>query len=90
MNVALLVALAAILFLGAGWLIGKRRHTVTRIGRDTYLRFYPNMGVGLCLGTHRVALSVVGGFEVFERHPVHVWRRIKAYGSRVKRPGGKV
>lgn len=67
-----------------------RFNRVYAVGRDSYIRFYPNPGVGLCLGTYRVAASLYGGFEVFKKHPVLVWRRTHAYLSRVKRPGSRV
>jgi hypothetical protein len=63
---------------------------VIAIGRDTYLRLWPNPGVGLCFGTWRLGLSWRGGLEVFEKHPAGGWRRTRAWLSRVKRPGGKV
>jgi hypothetical protein len=63
---------------------------VIAIGRDTYIRFYPNPGIGLRVGAYRIALSVVGGLEVFKRHPRIVWQRIYAKWSRVQRPGGRV
>jgi len=63
---------------------------VWAIGRDSYIRFYPNPGFGICFGNWRFAVSVVGGFEVFRRHPRIVWQRTFAFGSRVKRPGSKV
>lgn len=68
---------------------GRTLRRVVAWGRDTYIRFYPNPGIGVCVGTRRVAVSIVGGVEVFKRDPVLVWRRTYAKWSRVKRPGGK-
>jgi len=72
------------------YLRGRREHRVIALGRETYVRWYPNPGVCLRLKKRRVALSVIGGLEVFESHPQIVWRRTYAKWSRVKRPGGKV
>ena len=59
------------------------------IGRDTYLRLYPNPGFGLCMGAKRLAVSLKGGIEVFRADPRVGWRRTYSKWSRVKRPGGK-
>lgn len=59
---------------------------VWAIGRDTYVRFWPNPGIGVCFGKWRVALSWRGGFEVFKAHPKVVWLRKYSLFSRVKRP----
>lgn len=56
-------------------------------GRDSYIRVFPNPGIGVCVGNRRVALSLVGGLEVFKRHPHLVWQRVYSKFSRVKRPG---
>jgi len=76
-------------FWTAGYLIGRKRAKVTGIGRDTYIRFYPNPGIGIVLNPNkRVALSVVGGFEVFEKSSHGYWVRKKAYFTRIPhRPG---
>ena len=63
---------------------------VWAIGRDTYIRVYPNPGFGICFGRYRLAVSWYGGIEIFKRHPSMVWRRVWCLWSRVKRPGGKV
>jgi len=57
---------------------------VIAIGRDTYIRFYPNPGFGICFGKRRIAVSVVGGVELFKRHPRNAWERTHAWGSRRK------
>mgnify|MGYP001032092016 CR=1 FL=1 len=62
---------------------------VWAVGRDTYVRVYPNPGIGVRVGNHRVALSLYGGLEVFRRHPTLVWQRIWSLGSRVQRPGSR-
>ena len=62
---------------------------VWAIGRDNYIRFYPNPGIGVRLGSKRLAISLYGGVEIFASHPTRVWERSHAYLSRVKRPGGK-
>lgn len=38
---------------------------VWAFGNNTYLRLYPNFGVGFCVGKYRCALSWHRGFEVF-------------------------
>lgn len=48
---------------------------VWALGRDTYVRLYPNPGIGLGgrrLGW-RVALSAQRGFEVFKLKPAGDW-----------------
>lgn len=62
---------------------------VWAVGRDTYLRAYPNPGLGVCWGQHRLALSLHGGLELFRRsqRPGLVWQRVWSFASRVKRPG---
>ena len=57
-------------------------------GRDTYLRAFPNPGVGLRVGDRRVAVSWRGGIEVFQRGVHQPWVRTHKYLSRVTRPGG--
>lgn len=61
---------------------------VWAFGRDTYIRLYPNPGIGLCIKNRRYALSLHGGFEAFTKDPRVAWRRTYCVGSRVKRPGG--
>ena len=88
----LLVFLVLMLY---GWL--QHRVYAWQSG-DSYIRFYPNPGFGVCRGDRRWALSLVGGYEEFERaETVHsrkevfrYWKRTRAIGSRVKRPGGRV
>lgn len=58
---------------------------VWAIGRNSYLRLYPNPGVGLCVGRYRVALSWVGGLELFKAHPEKIWCRCWYVGDRRKR-----
>mgnify|MGYP001564508815 CR=1 FL=1 len=57
-------------------------------GRNSYIRLYPNPGVGVCIRSFRVAMSWYGGVELFRSHPELVWQRIGAWLSRVQRPGG--
>jgi len=59
------------------------------IGRDTYLRLYPNPGFGICCGKKRLAVSWKGGIEIFAADPRVIWPRTYSKWSRVKRPGGK-
>lgn len=59
---------------------------VWAVGRDTYIRLYPNPGVGVCVGNRRYALSVTGGFEAFTKDPRVMWRRTYSKWSRVGRP----
>lgn len=40
---------------------------VWAVGRDSYIRFYPNPGFGLCIGSWRVALSWHRGLETFRK-----------------------
>lgn len=63
---------------------------VIAVGRDTYLRAYPNPGVCVCLRKRRIAVSLYGGIEIFERHPTLGWRRIHAWLSRITRPGERI
>lgn len=58
---------------------------VWAIGRDSYIRFYPNPGIGLCVGRYRLALSWVGGLEWFRSHPTAIWVRRGCIGDRRKR-----
>lgn len=66
----------------------QRLNRVLAIGRDTYIRLYPNPGFGIRFGSRRIALSWYGGVEVFEYHPRLVWQRVWSIWSRIKRPGG--
>lgn len=70
-----------------------RLRRVWAIGRDTYIRLYPNPGIGVRVGDRRVAASWFGGLEVYsirKRDDGHMWVRTYAALSRVKRPRGKV
>lgn len=61
---------------------------VWAIGRENYIRIYPNPGFGLRYRLNRrIAISWCGGIELFKKDPLFVWRRTKSYLSRVKRPG---
>lgn len=86
------VAVAALVLLAwfGLYLWGRMHHRVFAVGKDTYIRFYPNPGA--CVATRRrsVAISIMGGLEVFRRDPQHPesWQRTFAFASRVKRPGG--
>ena len=51
----------------------QRFDRVLALGRDSYIRIYPNPGLGLCLGRWRVALSVSRGFEIFKRKAQGDW-----------------
>lgn len=78
----------------AGYLIGRHQRRLLAYGRDSYIRFYPNPGVGVRWGSLRVAASVVGGIEVFRRGLLNfasgpVWIRRYSLASRVQRPGGR-
>lgn len=59
------------------------------IGRESYVRLYPNPGMGLCAGKARIALSLRGGIEVFRMDAHGVWRRTYSKWSRTVRPGGR-
>lgn len=51
---------------------------VWAIGRDTYLRLYPNPGVGFRISPNiRVAISIHRGFEISSRGKVDEPWRIK-------------
>lgn len=92
------IIVAPVVAFVALYLRGRMMQKVYAWGRDSYLRFYPNPGVGFRRGDSRWAVSLVGGYERFEliqvsdgkRGTYPFWRRTKAFGSRVKRPGGKV
>lgn len=45
--------------------MGRREQRLVAWGRDSYIRFYPNPGVGFRVGRRRVAASVVGGLETY-------------------------
>lgn len=83
-----IIFLVALTIQTIGYLKGRRKQRVYAVGRDTYWRFFPNPGGGLCFKNYRIALSWRGGFEVFKRDPVAVWRRTHSLLSRVHRPGG--
>lgn len=57
---------------------------VWALGRDTYLRAYPNPGIGLRFGPIRVALSWRGGLEIFRRRGQR-WVRTASFLSRIPR-----
>lgn len=92
---ALLVFLVVFLY---QYLRGRREYRAIFWQRDdTYVRFYPNPGVGVRLGNRRWAASVVGGLEAYRGRPVpagqdpaalsggdRLWIRTWAKGSRVK------
>jgi hypothetical protein len=50
---------------------------VWALGKDTYIRFYPNPGVGVRVGNKVFALSLRRGFEVMKRHPQLGWVRAR-------------
>lgn len=85
--------LAAGILLGvwvAQYLRGRFGHRLVAWGRDTYIRFYPNPGIGVCVGGRRFAASVVGGLEAFRKKPDGSWRRTWKARSRIpsRRNGG--
>jgi hypothetical protein len=60
---------------------------VWALGKDTYIRFYPNPGIGFNKGDVRFAISLYGGFEKFKRRTnKDPWYRTHALLTRVKRP----
>ena len=63
---------------------------VLAIGKQSYVRIYPNPGICLCYGQHRIACSIYGGIEIFKAGPLNTWQRTWYCFSHVKRPGGKV
>src|SRR3990167_5861858 len=68
---------------------GRRMFNLNRvlaIGGDSYIRLYPNPGVGVCWGAKRLAVSLKGGLELFKLHPQRGWVRTHAWLSRVHRP----
>jgi hypothetical protein len=77
----ILVALIVVAGVAFG-LWARAQQRVVAWGRDTYVRAYPNPGIGVRLGDRRVAISVVGGVEVFRRDPSAGWQRTVAVGSR--------
>lgn len=60
------------------WAIGKG---------STYLRLYPNFGIGIGLGkNYRMAISVKGGFQILQATAVKgIWRII----FRIPKPKGR-
>lgn len=58
---------------------------VWSFGRDSYIRLYPNPGIGLRYKDRRVALSWWRGFEIFERQK-NEWRvRLRRFNRRLDR-----
>src|SRR3972149_6745004 len=57
---------------------------VWALGRDTYIRVYPNPGVGISFGTFRVAASWYGGFEVYKKDSQGTSRRTWSLWGRRK------
>lgn len=47
---------------------------VLALGKDTYLRLYPNPGFGVRVWRYRVAVSLWRGVEVFRRNERGEWR----------------
>lgn len=64
----------------------KDKHVIAW-GRDTYLRLYPNPGVGICYQSRRIAASIKGGIEIFKKQQNGSWQRTHAWFTRIKRPG---
>ena len=91
---ALIVLLEAGVLVVAGFLLkyawGARTGRLQAWGRTTYIRFYPNPGFSVALGSRRVALSVMGGLEVYRLLPhLGIWQRVYAIGSRrIRNAGG--
>jgi hypothetical protein len=78
-----IIPVALIVVVGVAFgLWARAQQRVVAWGRDTYVRAYPNPGIGVRVGNRRVAISVVGGVEVFSRDPLLGWRRTAALGSR--------
>ena len=53
--------------------LAQRANRVWAIGRDTYVRFCPNPGIGVRRGAWRAALSVQRGLEIFRLNERDEW-----------------
>lgn len=91
MDALVVLVLIIAIFIG-GYFLGKKRQRVTAIGRDTYVRFYPNPGIGISLFNRLFSISVVGGLEYYRgvklysggRYVGRVWERRWYKFSRIK------
>lgn len=91
MDALVVVLVIGLLFL-VGYFLGRRRQKVTAIGRDTYIRFYPNPGIGISLFNRLFSISIVGGLEYYRgvklysggRYVGRVWERRWCKFSRIR------
>lgn len=94
LGLVVFVVLVIAVFLG-GYLYGRLNHRALILGGDTYIRWYPNPGIGVRVGNKRVAVSVVGGLEGYigRMPPIpsppgsltgsdRIWIRTFSYASR--------
>jgi hypothetical protein len=63
---SLLIALLIVWLVVGVYLWAKSQHRVVALGKDTYIRIYPNPGVGIRRKDRVYAASVVRGFEIME------------------------
>ena len=63
---SLLVALFVVWVVVGVYLWARSRRRVVALGKDTYVRIYPNPGVGVRIKDRVYAASVVRGFEIME------------------------
>jgi hypothetical protein len=84
-SLAVSVAVAAVLLVLLLWL-PRRSGRVVALGRDTYIRLYPNPGVGVRIGRRVFCMSVHRGIEIMRWDEKTGWRRSKAWLSKVRIP----
>ncbi|MEM4301901.1 MAG: hypothetical protein QXX19_06565 [Candidatus Caldarchaeum sp.] len=84
----LLEVVAAVLLLPIAvflvqYLRGYLKKRLVAWGKDTYIRFYPNPGVGVAVKDTCYMLSVHRGYEVMKKNEIGAWYRIKQRWGRV-------
>lgn len=69
-DVIISIAILLLLFPLVMYVVGKLRRRILAWGKDTYVRWYPNPGIGIQVGGKVYSVSLVGGYEVYVRHPL--------------------
>lgn len=77
---AVLTVLACVI--GGLYLYGRQKQRLIALGKDTYIRFYPNPGLGIAWKDRCYMVSAVRGVECLERVN-GIWRRRWARLNRV-------
>jgi hypothetical protein len=63
---SLLVVLLVVCVIVGVYLWARSRRRVVALGKDTYVRIYPNPGVGFKMKDRVYAVSVIRGFEIMK------------------------